>query len=284
MRLEGHGDASAFLAAAGPVLGADEARHNLIYGICSTAIDMPDAFPHARFWTVGAGQEVVAAALRTPPFNIVVAQPLDPEALPFAARELHDHRQELPGVTGAIPEVETFAREWERLAGCSLRVRMSLGLYAARAVVLPEGVPGSAREAGEKDRELVLAWLREFEREAMAADAVRQDHAEWFDRRLRSATAGLALWEDDGETVSLCGYGGMTPRGIRIGPVYTPPELRRRGYASAVTAHVTKNLLGGGRDFCFLYTDLANPTSNKIYMDIGYQRVCDSAEYAFDNP
>jgi predicted GNAT family acetyltransferase len=64
--------------------------------------------------------------------------------------------------------------------------------------------------------------------------------------------------------------------------VYTPPELRGRGYASALTAHVTKTLLGGGRDYCFLYADLANPTSNRIYMNIGYERVCEAADYAFD--
>jgi predicted GNAT family acetyltransferase len=83
--------------------------------------------------------------------------------------------------------------------------------------------------------------------------------------------------------VSLCGYGGRTPHGTRIGPVYTPPDLRARGYGSAVTAHATKEQLDGGRDYCFLYTDLSNPTSNKIYMKIGYERVCDSAEYAFDS-
>jgi uncharacterized protein len=63
--------------------------------------------------------------------------------------------------------------------------------------------------------------------------------------------------------------------------VYTPPDLRGRGYGSAVTAHATQEQLAAGRDYCFLYTDLANPTSNKIYMNIGYERVCDSAEYAF---
>ena len=77
------------------------------------------------------------------------------------------------------------------------------------------------------------------------------------------------------------GFGGPTPNGIRIGPVYTPPELRGRGYASALTAQVSQLQLDRGRRFCFLYTDLANPTSNAIYMRIGYERVCDSRELAF---
>jgi hypothetical protein len=82
--------------------------------------------------------------------------------------------------------------------------------------------------------------------------------------------------------VSLAGWGGRTPNGVRIGPVYTPPEHRRRGYGSAVTAAVTAEQLAAGRTFCFLYTDLANPTSNKIYTEIGYELVCDAIDYAFE--
>jgi hypothetical protein len=82
--------------------------------------------------------------------------------------------------------------------------------------------------------------------------------------------------------VSLAGWGGPTPNGIRIGPVYTPPEHRRRGYGSAVTAAASERNLDRGCRFCFLYTDLANPTSNRIYMDLGYEPVGDSAEYRFE--
>ena len=103
------------------------------------------------------------------------------------------------------------------------------------------------------------------------------------DHRLGANDAGLVLWED-GEPVSVAGYGGRTPNGIRVGPVYTPPELRGRGYASALVAGLSTMLLAEGRKFCFLYTDLANPTSNRIYEQIGYERVCDSAAIAFESP
>jgi ribosomal protein S18 acetylase RimI-like enzyme len=282
MHLVAHGDVDDFLAAAEPVLTADEARHNLIFGLCSTIAEVPEAFAEKNFWTV-SHDRVVGAAMMTPPFNVIVAQPLHADALAFAARALHEQGPVLPGVTGAIPEVETFASEWLQITGSSKRVRMRQGIYAARTVVTPEGVPGSPREATPDDRELALEWLQGFEDEAMHDDVARPDHGEWFERRLGRTTAGLTLWEDGSAPVSMCGYGGSTPHGIRIGPVYTPPERRRRGYASALTAHVTKRLLDAGRDYCFLYTDLANPTSNKIYMDVGYEFVCESAEYAFDN-
>ena len=82
--------------------------------------------------------------------------------------------------------------------------------------------------------------------------------------------------------MSLAGWGGPTPNGIRVGPVYTPSARRGHGYATALTAELSLRLLAGGRRFCFLYTDLANPTSNVIYERIGYRRIAESAEIVFD--
>jgi predicted GNAT family acetyltransferase len=281
MRLEAHDSATAFLAVAAPVLDADESRHNLIHGICSTLIDEPGAYRTAHLWTIHA-DEVVGAALMTPPFFLVVAQPLTHDALPFAARALHEQGVALPGVTGALPESDEFAQAWKALAGVRVRKGMSQGIYAARAVRLPDDVPGESRPARSGDRGLLIEWLRAFQAEALPPDSPHGDLEDIVDRRLKSETAGFELWEDGSKPVSLCGYGGQTPHGIRIGPVYTPPDLRGRGYASALVARVTKQLLDGGRDYCFLYTDLANPTSNRIYMNVGYSLVCESAEFAFD--
>ena len=81
--------------------------------------------------------------------------------------------------------------------------------------------------------------------------------------------------------VSLVGAGGETPHGIRIGPVYTPPERRSRGYASSLTAAASQDQLDRGREFVFLFTDLGNPTSNKIYQAIGYEPVIDIDQVTF---
>ena len=281
MRLQAHADAQAFLAAADELLSRDEARHNLIYAICSTLIESPSAYEEAFFWTVEEA-DTLAALLRTPPFNIAVAWPRTPEALTFAADELHAQGLELPGVSGALPEADIFASAWEKATSAPHRVRMSHGVYAAHEARVPDNVPGELREAEARERELAVNWISAFQDEALEEDAPHLDLERAVDRRIESRSAGFALWEVDAEPVSLCGYGGRTPHGIRIGPVYTPPEHRRHGYASALTARVTQQQLASGRDYCFLYTDLANPTSNRIYMNIGYERVCDAADYAFD--
>ena len=105
-----------------------------------------------------------------------------------------------------------------------------------------------------------------------------------IDRYLGGGSRGLRLWEDGGRVVSLAGFGGPTPRGIRVGPVYTPPELRNRGYARALVADLSAERLAAGRRYCFLFTDLSNPTSNRIYQQIGYEPVRELAIYTFVAP
>ena len=132
------------------------------------------------------------------------------------------------------------------------------------------------------DTELMVDWLLAFEAEALPAPTGDEERARRIvAHRLDAERAGFMLWED-GEVVSVSGFGGETPHGIRIGPVSTPPERRGRGYATALVAELSSKLLAEGRRWCFLYTDLANPTSNAIYERIGYVRVAESAMVAFD--
>jgi predicted GNAT family acetyltransferase len=103
-----------------------------------------------------------------------------------------------------------------------------------------------------------------------------------LDDRIRGGPgAALWVWERDDHVVAMAGYVGRTPNGIRVGPVYTPPEHRRRGYATSLVADLSRWLLEQGNRSCYLFTDLANPTSNAIYARIGYRRICDAVEYRF---
>lgn len=75
---------------------------------------------------------------------------------------------------------------------------------------------------------------------------------------------------------------GETPNGVRVGLVYTPAELRRRGYATSCVSRLTQLLLDSGKKYCCLYADLANPASNRIYEKVGYRPVCDGEFWRFD--
>ena len=103
---------------------------------------------------------------------------------------------------------------------------------------------------------------------------------ELAERRINSGD--LFIWEDEGRPVSMAAKNRPSSHGITVSLVYTPRDLRNRGYASACVAALSQQLLDAGWEFCTLYTDLANPTSNSIYQRIGYQPVCDSNEYDFE--
>jgi hypothetical protein len=274
-RVDGPG---AFLERAGELLLADEARHNLAFGIVATARAHPELYPEVRGWVARSRGEVVGAALRTPPHNVVLVRPRDGRALTALAEAIDD--PDVPGVVGAVPEIDPFAMALAERHDAALEPRFEQGIYALRSVVAPPEPPGSMRPADGADRALVLEWVEAFTTEVLheSVSAHSERHERSVDARLAGGDAGFALWEAGGRPVSLVGFGGPTPNGIRIGPVYTPPEHRGHGYASALTARVSAHQLARGRRFCFLYTDLGNPTSNAIYLRIGYERVCDSRE------
>jgi predicted GNAT family acetyltransferase len=147
--------------------------------------------------------------------------------------------------------------------------------YAVESVTAPEGVPGSLRHARPADRDQMVDWMLAFEAEAMGPEAGSRDMRALVNDMFSKSNRTGYIWEVDGKPVSMCQATGPTPNGIRIGAVYTPPDERRRGYASAITAAVSREHLDHGRRWCFLFTDLANPTSNRIYQAIGYRPIRD---------
>jgi hypothetical protein len=279
MEIERPKDADEFLARAGEFLFAREAVHNLALGLCSRLRTHPLLYGEEPYFAVALeGGRVVAATMRTPPHNLILTEVDDPAALEPLADEAHSAFGSLPGVGGPREPVRQFAGIWEARTGAKAEISMRLRIYEAEETRPPEGVPGRMRPYEDRDRDLVVAWMDAFVDEAMT-EVPPETSEEWLERRLEDG--GIVMWDVDGEAVSMGGYGGTTPNGNRIGPIYTPPELRRRGYASALTAAMTQMLLDRGRRFCFLFTDLANPTSNSIYQQIGYRPVADVDQWSF---
>ena len=282
MKVELTEDARAFLDAAGPLLLEDEARSNLILGLAGTLVDDPDRYAAKRFWVVTDDLGgPAAAAMQTPPYNLLLAPARSVAALEALVESIEGG---LPGIVAARPEVDDFVRLWSRSRGVEPRVLRNQGIYALERVQPVPAATGTRRAATADDVALVMDWMIAFGEEVLEeGDPGRTEARNVVESRLGDGgeAGGFDLWEDGGEVVSLSGWGGPTPNGIRIGPVYTPPEARGRGYATSLVAGLSQSLLDAGRRFCFLYTDLANPTSNAIYERIGYVRVAESAMVTF---
>jgi len=280
VHVERHADADSFLARAGTFLLEREAEHNLILGLAGRLRGDSRLYGAEPYLAVALdGDRVVAAALRTPPHNFVLSEVDDVGALEPLAEDVGAVFESLPGALGPSAAIARFAAIWVARTGATGHIAIRERSYRAEEAHLPEGVAGEMRPYREGDRELVLAWMDAFVAEALPS-APPEDSAAWLERRLAEPEGGVTIWEDGGP-VSVGSFGGLTPNGIRVGPIYTPPELRRRGYATALTAEITRMLLDRGRRFCFLFTDLANPTSNSIYQRIGYRPVTDVDQWEF---
>jgi GNAT superfamily N-acetyltransferase len=224
-------------------------------------------------------QALVAAALRVPP------RPMLCTALGAAGgdRLLEAWLAEDPepvGINALAATARQVAVSWERRTGGHAQRHMSLALHSLRAVTGPSRPgPGRLVPARPEHRGLVIAWWRAFAIEA----GVVADAAADVDHRLPRGR--LWLWETPaGQPTSLVAVNPPVAGVVRIGPVYTPPEHRCRGYASAAVAQVSRQALGSGARSCLLFTDLGNPTSNRIYADVGYRRFADWEEYTLTGP
>jgi uncharacterized protein len=272
-------DAASFSEHVTPFLVRHEAANNLLLGITATLIKRPDRYgddpPYLA--VVERDEEIIAVSMCTPPFNLLISRMDDQAALPCI---LDDVRARIPLLAGVVGPVETsraFAEQWSVSTGSDFYLGHAMRIFQIERVNPVKSVPGEMRRATGSDRPLLVDWLTAFGEET---NTETDDVARAVEAYLSGDETGLFIWEH-GAPVSIAGLSGPTPNGIRINAVYTPPELRRRGYASALVARLSQAMLDSGRRYCFLFADLANPTSNRIYQAIGYEPVCDVSEFRF---
>jgi uncharacterized protein len=280
MEVQRFDDAAAFAAQVVPYLVRAPARHNLFLGILDTLQRHPSTYPTFHLWAAVQDGEVVGAALQTLPHNLVLAEPALPGAIQLLVATVTDAGVLLPGVVGGVTEAQAFAAAWHERNGGDSQTLTRQGIYQLTGVREAGSASGDPKLAGLDDMPLLVSWHHDFLAEAVPHH-VRDD--EMMQRRLTAVVVdgGFWLWEAAGEVVSMTGVSPAPPDGARIGPVYTPPGSRGRGYATSLVAHVSDVALAHGSTRCYLHTDMANPTSNAIYQRIGYDWVCEAIDIRF---
>jgi GNAT superfamily N-acetyltransferase len=277
MRVQLTDDAELFARRADAFLAA-RAERNVLATVLLRSRRVPaDAQPPLFAYALDDDDAVVAAALRTPPWPML-ASDFDAAGADELLERWLARDGELPGVGAQPATARAIATAWERRTGGRVDCRMREAMHSLGEVRdPPRPAHGGLRRAQESERELLIAWEEAFCREAgvgAPTQAARSVHA-------RLEGASLFVWDDEGPVMALT----LSPTiaGVaRIGPVYTPPEHRRRGYASSAVAAVSRLALDADAQRCMLFTDLANPTSNRIYAAVSFERFADWEEYAFD--
>ncbi len=288
LRLTRFGSATKFLEKNRAFLLEREAENTLTlsiaFGVESGRLAVKGA---CYFGSVEQDGRTLATAVMTPPQQAVLAWSAHEEAVRMLAGDIWSFHEATPGVHGPLPTGAWFSDAWSALTSREPRLALQERLYRLEQVRPMPTPVGSARPAQPADWPLLARWLIAFQREALPHQRELLSEAELLVRwqtlsALPPSARGQWVWVAGGDLVSYVAYGSATPNGMRIGPVYTPPEARRRGYATALTARVSQEVLNQGKRFVTLYTDLANPTSNKIYQAIGYAPIADFDEYAWD--
>lgn len=258
-----------------PFLALHEAGNSLPFRIMGSLAAKPGPLPAGIYLAACLATErddaqVVGVALHTPPFNLVLSSPFSGEAL--SALLADTVGKNLPGVLGPVAEAEAFAAGWRAHTHGTSSVTMRLGTYALQQATPTPRTAGRLRAATPPDAPLAREWIHAFHAEALphappAAEPVDLD--------------GYHFWEVDGIPVTAVRARRATPHGAVINDVYTPPALRRKGYATAAVAAASAAMLATGNTVCFLFTDLNNPTSNAIYQRIGYRPIGEFRQITF---
>jgi GNAT superfamily N-acetyltransferase len=292
-RLRFLADARQFLAMAGAHLAAAPVVSTVVATIADRTISRQAAGiqpPEGTWWLVVEERgEIVSAGMRTatfeprPPFLL----PMPEGAARLLAEVLHDRGETVRAVNGALPAVAAFADETARLAGGRVSVAQHTRLHELGDLALPRPVPGHLVPATDHDVDLVRAWFEAFMGDAdvqagraRGASAHETPDSDEILRRIHSGTVWFWL-DDGGRRVHLTAANPPSFGVARVGPVYTPPEQRGRGWASAAVHDVSRLLRARGAQVC-LFTDQANPTSNRIYGALGYRPVVDMANLVID--
>ena len=267
--------AQSFLNVAQPTLMMAEAENNLLLAVAQGIARNPAAAPSPYLATVGTTAGLLACAVHIAPFKMVITR-ASRDLIAALARDVFEAVPNLEGVSGPSRSADDFALAWRSLSGVEPKLGMRLRIHETRKILdADQRAPsGRFRQATADDQDLLTAWTTAFVTEAKIPDPVDSS-------RVVADSIGrgrLHVWEDGGP-VSMAAWTGKTPNGVRINFVYTPRELRGKGYGTACVKALTRQQLERGNAFCWLYTDVSSTASPNIFKRIGYWPVSDVSEY-----
>jgi hypothetical protein len=289
MELRFYDDPGEFLDVAGEHLAAQPVLSTVMASVASRILDQaaagvpwPEGVPcwFAAFLDRGA---VVSSAMRTAQFGEFPAylMPMSDDAAVLLARTLLDRDEPVLGANGALPAVQVFCEEMASATGKRSTVERHTRLFELGPLKEPAEVAGRLRRARVAEQELVASWYDAFmvdadEQAGREAGSSVHEAPGPDEMRRRIEGGQIFVWEVEGVPVHVTAATAPAYGVSRIGPVFTPKEHRGHGYASRAVFEVSKTIVDGGLRAC-LFTDQANPTSNKIYEALGYQRLVDMA-------
>lgn len=252
-----------------PFLEKNEQENNLILGVLQM-IQQP-----IFMGVVKQEEEIAIVFLQTEEKKqiIVATSEIAEEDIVELAKELTKVYPNVPGLIGNKKVVQRLAEEIAAIENKKTNVAMEQGIYELKQVQKKWNGDGIFQEVSSEELTLIEQWIYQFCEDVKLPttkeEAKQTAHTLITNRRL----FGL---EVEGELVSVAAKTRPTTNNITVNFVYTPKEARKKGYASSCVAALSQRMLDEGYKTTTLYTDLENPTSNKIYQEIGYEKLMES--------
>jgi GNAT superfamily N-acetyltransferase len=265
-------DAGWVLEKAKVFLRSKPVHHNLILTLLHARVAH---YEPGRYWMATDGDAVVGVVFQSPLSFRAVVTPMVPEVVLPVVDAISDAGVKLPGVVGDAATAAYFAGQWAERHKSAVVPFMGQRLYEVDKVEQPTEVKGYCRKAIPDDRERLVDWVRRFYTDIGVEEIDAEDIVD-----SRIPTGQIWLWDNAGP-VSIAGRTVSVEGVTRVQLVYTPPENRKRGYASVCVASLSKQIRDVGQR-CILYTDLGNPDSNSVYRRIGYRAVAEAIQYRFE--
>ena len=280
MRLEfqRYTDIEAFQKDVLDALMTKEAQNNLIIGIIERGVRLDCAGE----WLMGRvlnDTKTELVALMTPPHNLLISEgdiKASDEAIEKTVCYLKENDISIPGLLCEKDLAHRFTEIYTNSCGGAFSVEMQERAYELREINDLEPI-GKIRLADEKDMHFLPYWLAGFMEDALGCPfSISEDAA-----KAHIENKSLYVLEVEGMPVSIAGTARKTPNGRSIGPVYTPPYLRKKGYAANCVMQLSRKLMDEGNKFLALFTDLSNPSSNAAYIKVDYKPVCDFTQLKY---
>ena len=242
-------------------LERNEARHMMLLG----ALNSDTELVNVQFWTLGAPGE--CAILR--PNGLVILGDLNERQSRALSEQLSD--VDYKGVIGPDDSALRFIERAVEFGIEFLEPMPQRIHYLAKSPSYP-GAPGRARRATLEDAELLTEWMTAFVYEATPHDSPPSRES----MQKGAADGRYFIWMVGEEPVSTAAIVRRTRHAGGIAAVFTPRDLRGKGYAGSITAAVAEALFREGKTMACINTDLRNPISNRCYAKIGFKPVCDA--------
>lgn len=265
-------NADSVLDKASLFLNSEPVRHNLILTLLHAR---SAAYQPGRYWVATDEGVVVGVVFQSPLSFRAVVTPMPPEVVVSVVEAIVASNVKLPGVVGDVATAACFAGQWAERQKSPAIPFIGHRLYEVDKVSEPSSVNGFLRKAVPADTERLIGWVRHFQTYVGEPES---DAENIVDERMSAGR--LWLWDNDG-AVSMVSCTPPVQGVVRVQLVYTPPAQRKRGYASASVAGLSKQIRDAGNR-CILYTDLGNPISNSVYQQIGYAAVAEGIQYRFE--